>query len=79
MKKCLDCGASWGDTIFLYVPDEQWKEMGLSFEDYLCAHCLVDRIKGIAGYCYAAFGRGKTERITCANIDVSTKDIRCKH
>lgn len=57
-RQCQDCGAGYGSTLFLWVADSLWKEMGCKPEDFFCADCTVRRLEKIRSYVYAVDGVG---------------------
>ena len=44
MTKCKECGNPYG-PLFIWVADEVWKNLGYETEDYVCDHCLIDKLK----------------------------------
>jgi hypothetical protein len=75
MNTCMDCGAEWGDTIFLWVTDEMWAKMGCKPTDFLCAHCTVDRLQSITTYAYATDRRFKTGVVGPARLAITTQEL----
>jgi hypothetical protein len=70
MKSCKICGKPWGDTVFLWVDDVTWKAMGLKSDDFLCAHCIVDRLSSVITAAYVIRGEG-THQIKAAHATIS--------
>ena len=70
MKCCKICGKPWGDSVFLWVDDETWEEMGLKPNDFLCAHCIVDKLGSVITAAYLIRGEG-THRIKAAHATIS--------
>lgn len=58
-KFCLDCGEKYGESLFLWIPDELWKKIGCQEHDFLCAHCTIDRLEEIQSYAYLVAGVGE--------------------
>lgn len=57
-RKCLDCGESYGDSLFLWISDDLWEKIGCKREDFLCAHCIINRLEKISSYAYLIGGVG---------------------
>ncbi len=73
MKKCKDCKSRYGDTIFLYLSDEQWKNIGCKPKDYLCSNCIMDRVNEVYGLTVGYFVIGEKRHycsVTRTNIEV---------
>jgi hypothetical protein len=75
MNKCMDCGARWGDTIFLWLGDDLWEKIGCKPKDFLCAHCIVDRLAKVTTYAYAVNGRQGTSIIGPARLTITTQAL----
>ena len=74
---CKLCGKPWGETIFLWVDDETWKKMGFKHNDFLCAHCIVDRLKEVTTAAYLVKGEGTHEiKFAHATIRMEQKHRR---
>ena len=76
LPKCLDCGAEYGDYPFLWVSDETWKKMGCNPRDYLCPHCLINRLGKLHAAAYIAVREGIEEICTAAACTMSVKQNR---
>jgi hypothetical protein len=59
LPRCLDCGEGYGDSLFLWIDDELWEQIGCKPEDFLCAHCTIDRLEKIRSYAYLVAGVGE--------------------
>lgn len=70
MNPCKDCGAEWGDTIFLWISDELWKKIECDPKDFLCAHCIVDRLQAVTFAAYLVGGPGE-HKIEAANSKIT--------
>lgn len=55
---CKDCGAEYGSTLFLWLADSLWKEIGCEPQDFLCADCTIRRVEKVRSYIYAVDGVG---------------------
>lgn len=55
---CLDCDCDYGPP-FIWLPNDLWKNLGLKPKDFLCGHCIIDRIyKRGMWVAYLACGSG---------------------
>lgn len=72
MKSCKNCGKAWGESIFLWVDDALWKAMGCKPTDFLCANCIVDKLRGVTTAAYLVKGEG-THQIKSANATLRMK------
>ena len=63
---CKFCGEPRGQSLFLWTSDELWAKMGLKPNDFVCAHCTIDKLSEIASYVYVIPGNG-THKIKAAN------------
>lgn len=63
IKTCLDCGQLYGQSLFIWVDDDLWKSLGLRRYDYLCSHCLINRVEKSNFYGYLALRKSADELI----------------
>lgn len=74
IPKCKDCNGPYG-PFFLWLDDELWKRIECESNDFVCAHCIIERLmeRGI-WYVYAAGGEGSHSiRSASVKIDVTQK------
>jgi hypothetical protein len=51
MIKCTDCGKPYG-PLFLWLSDADWKELGYKPKDFVCAHCIIDKVSEHSFYAF---------------------------
>ncbi len=76
-RKCLDCKDNWGNTVFLWLTEDLWEKIGCKPDDYLCANCIMKRIKTHYSYGYFVVGDGK-HVLNYVGKDIKVTDNRNK-
>lgn len=64
MLNCKDCKTDYGPP-FIWMSDEQWKDLGCQPGDFLCSNCIMERVNktGIwVWYLVAGCGEHKLNR-----------------
>jgi hypothetical protein len=61
LPRCLDCGECYGDSLFLWLDDKLWELIGCRPDDFLCAHCTIDRLEKHRSYAFLIGGSGNHE------------------
>ena len=69
MQKCKDCPAHYGDTIFLWLDDKLWQEIGCHESDYLCANCILKRLAKVQMAFFVISGDGD-HQISMASMKI---------
>jgi hypothetical protein len=69
VRYCKDCGEEYGNSLFLWLDDKLWEQIGCEPEDFLCAHCTIDRLEKFRSYAYLIGGVG-THSIRRGNVKI---------
>ena len=71
-RNCKDCGEPRGKSLWLWIDDKSWEKIGAKPDDFLCAHCIVNRLGGVMFAAYLVSGSGK-HKIKAANAKIEMK------
>ena len=74
MPKCKDCNVPYGKTLFLWLDDKLWKDIGCKENDYLCAHCIIHRLERFTFAAYLIKGDGD-HKISLASLKIKAERI----
>ena len=72
MQPCKICLRPYGNP-FLWVSDALWDKIGMGKREFLCAHCLIDKLSEIGLAFYVTDGKEGQHLITPAAMNINVR------